>query len=311
MEGVSIQAAQVLVELIGNSKKVEKELLGRRFLEQARGYEETLKFMEGMRAIRVKGREIHRAMAWGEIQKSLLEGKQTFAKYLTKLGIESGTQYGDEMREVVRAFRLEGGSVCLQPKDLRVETYTARNILLEAGALQVDHQTGTYTINQWFYREFVRVRYAYGVTPEDLEERLKERGEIGLEAELKVLEYERDAVGDRDALNVIHIALENTNAGFDIASTRREKNTDKLLVRMIEVKAVSSSDWGFTLTRNEVRVATESKDAYFLYLIPVIAGEPTIKKMNVVQNPVMELRKQDEWTIVEGDWRVSRKQRYG
>ena len=215
------------------------------------------------------------------------------------------------MREVVRAFRLEGGQAWLQPEDLRGKYYAARNILLEAGALQVDHQTGTYTINNWFYREFVRVRYAYGVTPENLVERLKERGEIGLEAELKVFEYERDAVGKRDLVNVIHIALENTNAGFDIASTRREKDTDKLLFRMIEVKAVSSSDWGFTLTRNEVRVATESKDAYFLYLVPVIEGEPTVTNMIVVKNPVMELMKQDQWTIVEGDWRVSRKQRYG
>ena len=61
MEGVSIQATQVLIELIGNSKKVEKELLGRRFREQARGYKQTLKFMEGMQAVKVKGRKIYRA----------------------------------------------------------------------------------------------------------------------------------------------------------------------------------------------------------------------------------------------------------
>ena len=95
---------------------------------------------------------------------------------------------------------------------------------------------------------------------------------------MQVFEHEREIVGHRNAAKVIHIAMENTNAGFDIASIRREKETGQLCIRKIEVKAVSPKEWAFTLTRNEIRVATESKDAYFLYLVPVIEGKPEVTK---------------------------------
>ena len=177
--------------------------------------------------------------------------------------------------------------------------------------MRLDHENGTYTINDWFHSEFVRALYAHGTTPDDLDKVVKDRAEIGLAAELQVYEYEREFVGHRDAATVVHIALENTAAGFDIASTRREEETDQLRFRMIEVKAVSPREWAFTLTRNEVRVASENKDAYFLYLVPVIEGKPAVEKMEVIQNPVTGLLDKDRWSIREGDWSVSRVVRHG
>ena len=311
MEGVCLESAQVLVELIGDNPVVEKDLLERRFGERARGFKETLKFMEGMQALTERGREVHRAGNLDGMQEVLRGGERTFMKYITRLGIESATSYGREMRKVLKAFRLEEGQAWLGSEDLRGEHYAARNIMLEAGAMQLDHESGTYTINNWFYREFVRARYAHGTTPNKLDDIVKKQVEIGLAAELQVFEHERETVDQRDAASVVHIALENTNAGFDIASTRREEETDQLRIRMIEVKAVSPKEWAFTLTKNEVRVATECKDAYFLYLVPVIEGKPAVTKMDVIQNPVRELLHGNEWTIEEGDWNVSRTVRHG
>ena len=312
MEGVSLESAQVLVELIADNATVERDLLERRFSERARGFEETLKFMEGMQALTTeRGREVRRAGGLDGMQEALRAGDRTFIEYMARLGVDSATRYGREMRGVLKAFRMEEEQAWLGSEDLRGEHYAARNILLEAGAMQLDHEAGTYTINNWFYREFVRARYAHGTTPDKLDYIVNKQAEIGLAAELQVFEHERETVGQRDAANVVHIALENTNAGFDIASTRREEETDRLRIRMIEVKAVSPRDWAFTLTRNEVRVATESKDSYFLYLVPVIEGKPAVTKMDVIQNPVRELLHGDEWTIEEGDWSVSRTVRYG
>ena len=306
MEGVSLESAQVLVELIAGYTAQEKELLKRRFSERARGFEETLKFMEGMQAICERGREIRRAGRLDSMQEALRAGERPFIEYITKLIIESPTRYGREMREVLKAFRLERGKAWVGAVNIRGEHYAARNILLEARAIHLDRETGTYTINNWFHREFVRALYTHGTTPDSLENVLKEQAEIGLAAELRVFEHELEIVGHRDATMVIHIATENTSAGFDIASTRREEGTDQLRLRMIEVKAVSPKDWAFTLTRNEIRVATEHKDTYFLYLVPVIEGKPEVTNMHVVQNPIKGLRAMDEWTIREGDWNVSR-----
>ena len=310
MEGVSLESAQVLVELIGDNSTLEKKLLKRRFNERARGFDETLKFMEGMQVLEESAREIRRARSLDSMQEALRAGGRKFNECITRLGVGSATRYGREIRGVLKAFRLEEGQARLGSKDLRGELYAARNILLEAGAMQLNREAGTYTINNWFYREFVRARYAHGTKPEKLDDVVSKQAEIGLAAELRVFEYERETVGRRDAANVVHISLENTNAGFDIASTRREKETDQLRIRMIEVKAVSPIRCTFTLTRNEVCVATENKDTYFLYLVPIIEGEPDVTRMDMIQNPVKELQVEDEWTIREGDWCVSRVVQY-
>ena len=91
-----------------------------------------------------------------------------------------------------------------------------------------------------------------GTVPDKLAHVLTERAKIGLTAELQVLEHERETVGQRDAANVIHVALENTNAGFDIASIRRDEETGELHLRMIEVKAGLPKGLGFhAYTRND------------------------------------------------------------
>ena len=221
MEGVSLEAAQVLVELMADSAMVEKELLERRFGERALGFEETVRFMEGLRALAGRGREIRRAEGLDGIQEALRAGRRTFVEYMTKLGVASPTRYGREIRDVLKAFRRQGGQAWLRTEDLRGTHYAARNMLLEAGAMRLDHENGTYTINNWFHTEFIRALYAHGTTPKELDKLVKDHAEIGLAAELHVFEYEREFVGYRDAATVIHIALENTTAGFDIASTRR------------------------------------------------------------------------------------------
>ena len=301
-----MESAQVLVELMADSVAVEKDLLERRFGERARGFRETLKFLEGMRALTEQHREICRGDGLDGIQEALHAGERTFAEYMAKLGVTSATRYGRELRGVLKTLWKESGRTWLRTEDLRAEQYAARNILLEARAIRLDLETGTYTINDWFYDEFVRALYGHGPTPDELDEVVKDRVALGLAAELQVFEYERELVGHRDVGTVIHIALENTTAGFDIASTRRDAETGQLGLRMIEVKAVSPKEWAFILTRNEIRVASANKDAYFLYLVPVIEGKPRVAKMEVIQNPISELLEEDKWSIREGDWSVSR-----
>ena len=311
MERVSLASAQVLVELVADNATVEKELLERRFGERARGFEETLKFMEGMRALVESGRDVRRANGLDSMQEALREGERAFVEHMAKVAVRSTTRYGKEMRGVLNAFKLKEGQSWLVSEELGGEYYAARNMLLEAGAIQLDHDSGTYTIDNWFYSEFIRARYTHGTTPNELRDVIEDQAEIGLAAELKVFEYERAIVGEQDAAKVVHIALENTNAGFDIVSIRREQETKQIRLRMIEVKAVSLRDWAFTLTMNEVRMATESEDTYFLYLIPVIEGNPTVARMEIVQNPVRELLCKNEWAIEDGDWNVCRTVRYG
>ena len=307
MEGVSLLAARILVGLLAEGTAVEKELLRRRFSEKAVGFEETLVFIEGMHGIIDDERRVRCSRGFTRMREALTEGETAFVRYMAKLGVTSARDYGRELRRVLNAFRFQDGQACLRRGDLEPELYAARNVLLEAGAMLLDHRAGTYEINGWFYEEFIKARYARGTTPDKLSEEIHDKTNLGLAAELVVLEYERGMVGTGDAPNVIHIAQHNTNAGFDIASIRRENKDGGLNFRMIEVKAVSPRDWAFTFTRNEVRVATENKNIYFLYLVPVDKGKPIVDAMEVIRNPVEKLVHKEEWIIEEGDWTVSRK----
>ena len=304
IEEIDLDSVQVLVELIGDNSTLEKELLKRRFGERARSFEETLSFMKGMKALTEGGRKISRARNLDNMQAELKAGEQCFRKHLIKLIVDSPSSYGYEMREVLNAFKLKEGKAWLSVENLRGIHYATRNIFISAEAIRLDHETGMYTINNWFYRDFVRARYSFGTTPIALEKALKDDAEIGLAAELHVFEFECATVDPRDVEKVVHISLENTNAGFDIASTRREEETDQLCMLMIEVKAVSPEKWAFTLTQNELRVAKENKDSYFLYLVPVIDGKPEVTKMIVIQNPAEELQNQSKWIIREGNWDI-------
>ena len=92
MEGVSLESAQVLVELIGDNSTLEKKLLKRRFNERARGFDETLKFMEGMQVLEESAREIRRARSLDSMQEALRAGGRKFNECITRLGVGSGNE---------------------------------------------------------------------------------------------------------------------------------------------------------------------------------------------------------------------------
>ena len=306
-EGVELESARHLVELMLGKASTERKLLQRRFGERARGFNEALNYLEAIQALRVEGQSIHSGKHLELMKEALALSRQDFMKCLIRISIASASGYGREIREVCRAFRFEEGKAQMKSERLGREHHAGRNILLEGGAVRIDHKSGICTISNWFHSDFIEVLYAHGTTPEELNDLITDQSDIGFAAELEVLKFERYIVGDKDANKVMHIALQNTNAGFDIASIRRQKDTDQLTVRLIEVKAVSLKDWNFVFTRNEVRVATENKSVYFLYLVPVVKGQPRMDQAYVLENPVDNLLEADEWRVAQGDWKVCRK----
>lgn len=305
-EMVTLEGVVTLVDLFGGHLEIERILLERRFRERARGFEEVLKFLESMNSMRDNGKTIQRRSKLSEMQKMLEKGQQIFKEQLVRRVLRSSTSYGKDMRKVLSEFRIRSGRPYLNPQTLSLYNDTARDLLLEAGIIELDHETETYTINEDFDSEFIKARYSHGTSPEELHRRIQKNMEIGLAAEVKVVEYEQKMVGTIDSTKVIHIALHNTDAGFDIASMRRENEIDRIQMRMIEVKAVSPIDWRFVFTKNERRVAIENKDTYFLYLVPVMEGKPTVEKMKIIQNPMKELVDPNKWTFEEGDWDIAR-----
>lgn len=303
---VTLESASIFVTLMADRPRLEEALLARRFREKAFNFDETLAFMITLGAVTRKRRFIVRRPNLDEMFSALRNGESTFHDCVIRLVLQSSTNYGEEMRRFLRALRMNNGVAWLRPIEASGDRYAVRNFLMEADALRLNPKGDEYQINDWFFGHLVEARYSRGTTPSRLRDMLQQQAELGLAAEKAVLSHERRVVGSHDASDVVHIALSNVGAGFDIASLRRDPRTGERRFRMIEVKAVSMNDWQFTLTKNEVAVARKNAGHYFLYVVPIKGGRPSLADMKVLQDPVKLLVEDSNWEIAEGEWSVHR-----
>ena len=64
--------------------------------------------------------------------------------------------------------------------------------------------------------------------------------------------------------------MDNVAAGYDIKSFESKQDKNGLAIpRFIEVKAVASINYRFYWTRNEIEVAKQLRNRYYLYLVPI------------------------------------------
>jgi len=137
-------------------------------------------------------------------------------------------------------------------------------------------------------------------SPDVLKKILEQKEKFGLEAENVVFQYEKNKLKKLDKnLKPIHISQQDVDAGYDILSYEKHKDTFKKI--FIEVKGISRSDYRFYLSINESMVAEKYKEDYYLYLIPRDFSKPEkfdltkmIKINNITKN-VLDNKK--EWKI--------------
>ena len=309
---ISLASISALVGLLpADGGFLDISLIERRFRERAIGFDRTAGTLVSIEVLRHVSNGICGGRAYTGARAALDAGDQAFCKFIVGRLSVVDSALGCDVRETLAAFRFDDGYATARMRALAGKHYLARDLLLESGAIRRDNEDGSFRIQDWFFDQFVTLRFGIGTDPDALDSKLAKQTELGLKAELAALTFEQSIVPDADRSTVVHISQFNVGAGFDIASTRRDEGTNHLRLRLIEVKAVSEQDWAFTFTRNEVSKAAESGDVYFLYLIPVIRGRPTVGRMQVVQDPVGNLQQDEQWDVQEGDWLVQRTKTYG
>ena len=305
--GFSLLSVRVMIELIAARERISESVLQRIFGETAKGFMETKSLLESLKVI-VTDEQVVKA---GSKLKELVGALETredgvFARLLVRLIATSSSPFGEESRRIFGAFRVESGDPELWIAAFPGKYFAMRNLLIELDAIHVDHGKEKYLIGSPFFDTFIGARYSQGPSPKTLASNITRKEELGLRTEKQVLEHEKTIVGQRHQHMIRHVSLENTAAGFDIASVRVNESTGQYRLRLIEVKAVSLKDWQFTFTMNEIRTATENKDAYFLYLVPVVKGWPDVGRMLVLRDPTATLDDSGRWIIQHGDWKVRR-----
>jgi hypothetical protein len=162
-----------------------------------------------------------------------------------------------------------------------------RNLLLELEFLDRDLDMPRYWVSPQYLAAFIDAKSISCTSPLELQDVLRAREKLGREAELEVLEFESARLRDSPGLakRIKHVAAENIGAGYDILSFTEPAKSGGFSERLIEVKAVSSVDFKFYWSRNEIETARVHGPNYFLYLVPVSKNGFDMQKVKIIQNP--------------------------
>ena len=302
----TLRSIITMVNLVASRDRISEALLIRRFREATSGYAyvETKHLLESLAVLASDNGSIKPGSNLRVLRATLDRQTIVFAQQFGRLLFASNGRYSVLARELMMRFSIEKGVPYLWIAAFSLKYYAMRNLLMELGVIGVDSKEKKYLVNTDFMDLFIDCRYSQGPSPSKLAKDMNEKEKIGLLAEEYVFEYEKKMARDDHRKSVCHIAKVNSAAGFDIVGVRTDENNICRL-RLIEVKAVNTSDWRFVFTRNEIRVATENKDSYFLYLVPVTRGVPDVGKMKTLRHPLKILDNVNEWKIESGDWRVA------
>lgn len=274
--GVRFAACADLVALLRDLRDGDEAFVRARYENAWQHYEQAASLLMAAGLIERKGGRI-RAIDGDEAQ-GLAE------KVITGLA-SRGSAVAEELQEFVRNFQRTENGLTYFPHELQRSGHSAvRNFLLEAGLLESMSTGGPYRLVPKYHETIYRLmRLRASTTAERLQEFSEKRSAIGRSAELVVLENERTRLGATHQDHVVHISLNDSEAGYDIRSLRSKTEPSPIF---LEVKAVSEVDWCFYWTRNEMAAAQWLGESYCLILVPVAAGgECAIEKAYRLWNP--------------------------
>lgn len=168
-----------------------------------------------------------------------------------------------------------------------------RNYLIEIGFFK--EITGTKYYVDTNYSSLVK-KHTSKISQKQLESIIEKEKEVGLKAELFVLDFERKRLSNSHNKDKIrHISPDDASAGFDILSL---DNVNVVSPRYIEVKSYHRYI-DFYWSKNEMDVAEKKGPLYFLYLVDSCKIEDANYSPLIIQDPIKALDNRDWSSTVE------------
>lgn len=137
---------------------------------------------------------------------------------------------------------------------------------------------------------------------ERLRKQLEDNELAGERAELFVLDYEKERVGQPLCQSIKRVSEIDTSAGYDIVSFN--SNESQELDRFIEVKAISNT--GFYWSRNEYEIAKLKGNLYFLYLVELSHITEPGYAPEIIQDPASNIMDSDGWFVEAQTYHIKR-----
>lgn len=154
--------------------------------------------------------------------------------------------------------------------------YALRNFLLAENLISHYHINNLYLVSE-SHKDSLNKFAKKKISKEQLLENLEKQNEYGEKAEILVIDYEKQRLNGKSP--ILHIALEDAGAGYDIKSYVNEESKEH--DKYIEVKCYSPETKRFFISRNEIETSKKLGNHYFLYLVDSTFNEPPI----IIPNP--------------------------
>ena len=148
-----------------------------------------------------------------------------------------------------------------------------------------------------------------GWSPKDIEELYAEKKKIGEIAEELMLKYEKErlkhAGGNVECLCINHVSKLRPDAGYDLESFDAKASAGMVHDRFIEVKGAKGTSV-FYMSENEIKVAKNFKDKYWVYFLGGINTKTRTAKHTplLIQNPVKSISDKSKYSITRQGIRV-------
>ncbi|HUV59414.1 MAG TPA: DUF3883 domain-containing protein [Desulfatiglandales bacterium] len=289
-EHITFKKIQILLEIIFSSSDQDYEFIKQKFQLSVDKFEAVMEFLNALRLVKVKSGIIILSNDLNNIFRKNILKDDLIKSYLLEKIMISSHSFSQEVAEYLSKFKVNGDSYEYKPATKqRLKESGIRNLFIELDLVNYDKINEIYRIDEKYFYIFSDYALESSLTPEGLSCLLAKREELGMVAELVIVEYERKRLEGFSELQdqIEHTASLDVKAGYDIKSFEIEPYSEvKIIPRYIEVKAVSNFNFKFSWSRNEIERSKLLGEQYYLYLLPVISDRRfDLKNMKIISNP--------------------------
>lgn len=264
---------RAFLKIISKFSSYDKEFIKSLFIKESSNYQNTLDFLSEAGIITFDNDKIIiNSFLTVQIDKVLVDDDSLKNKLLEVI-INNKKVFSQFVKDYIDNFTLVDSIYTYKPStDEKIKYSGIRNLLMELELIDFNNISDTYQISEKYNHLLNGILENRILSPKELTIVLEKQKLLGASAELEIIEYEKRRLSKYpELLNKIqHVALNNTAAGYDILSFDLKDNSDEVIERYIEVKAVSGTNYKFYLTDNEIKKSRIHREQYYLYLLPII-----------------------------------------
>ena len=286
-KNLKFRQLKILIDILSDTNKNDVDFIKMKYNRLSDNFENVKSFLSQLKLIKEDGEKL-------TLSKKILNldrGDDKAKLYIEVLVQEifKPNKITKELKSYFGNFELIDDTYVYNPStSKRLKESSIRNFFIDLGVIEYLYVKNLYKITDAYIDAYLSFLDSIKLSPKRLKTMQKNKEILGESAELCIIEYEKKKLLKYPELvkKIIHIALEDVSAGYDIQSWSINKKDKKKELMYIEVKAISMNKKRFYWSKNEIKKAKAAKNKYYLYLIPVIDDNTfDIKNLKIIQNP--------------------------